>query len=59
MLHDGVPAATVAKVLGHSLQTLLSTYAHAMPSGDDLARASMERSALIGTKTAHGALRGV
>ncbi len=59
MLHDGVPAATVAKVLGHSLPTLLSTYAHAMPSGDDLARASMERSALIGTKTAHGALRGV
>jgi integrase len=44
MLHHGVPPATVARVLGHSVAVLLSTYAHALPSGDDLARRAMEQS---------------
>ncbi len=57
MIHDGVPAATVAKVLGHSLQTLLAVYAHAMPSGDALARASMERRAVTQGQVAVPTLR--
>jgi integrase len=43
MLHHGVPPATVGRVLGHSVAVLLSTYAHALPSGDDLARRAMEQ----------------
>lgn len=56
MLHDGVPPTTVAKVLGHSVETLLRTYAHALPSGDDLVRASMARRSRSGTGLARQAL---
>lgn len=41
LLHHGVPPVTVARILGHSVQVLLSTYAHALPSGDDVARQVM------------------
>jgi len=44
LLHRGVPVTTVAKVLGNTPAVLLRTYAHALPSGDDLARQAMERS---------------
>lgn len=45
MVHHGVPPATAARVLGHSVAVLLATYAHALPSGDDIARRAMERPA--------------
>jgi len=56
MLFDGVPPESVAKALGHSVQTLLSTYAHPLPSGDDLVRASMARRSRGGTPVAHGTI---
>ena len=42
LLHYGVPPVTVANLLGHSVEVLLSTYAHAMPSGEDMARKAMQ-----------------
>lgn len=42
LLHHGVPPVTVARILGHSVEVLLRTYAHALPSGDDMARAAMQ-----------------
>lgn len=41
LLHHGVPPVTVARILGHSVEVLLRTYAHALPSGDDMARQAM------------------
>jgi len=41
LLHRGVPPASVARILGHSLNELLRTYAHAMPTGEDIARQAM------------------
>lgn len=42
-VHQGVPTATVAKNLGHSVEMLNRTYTHALPSGDVLAQRAMER----------------
>jgi hypothetical protein len=61
MLHDGrtVAPASEGLVLGHCLQTLLTKCAHAMPTGDELVRASMERWSRIPTSLDGGLLREV
>ena len=41
LLHHGVPPMTVA-LLGHRMEMLLRTYAHALPSGEDMARRAMQ-----------------
>jgi integrase len=43
LLADGVPVATLAKMLGHSVAVLLATYAHARKSDTDRARDAMDR----------------
>ena len=52
MLADGVPPVTIASILGHTLQTFETVYARAMPSGRDLAAASMANRARGGTRVA-------
>jgi integrase len=54
LLHHGVPPVTVARILGHSVEVLLRTYAHAMPSGEDMARRAMAEA-----WTQDGVTRGV
>lgn len=43
LLALGVPVATLAKMLGHSVAVLLATYAHARKSDTERAREAMER----------------
>jgi hypothetical protein len=38
LVSQGVNPAYVAKRLGHSVQTLLKTYAHSLPRDDDRVR---------------------
>ncbi len=46
LLHHRVPPVTVARILGHSVEVLLRTYAHALPSGEDMARQAMAEARL-------------
>ncbi|THV09418.1 site-specific integrase [Nocardioides caeni] len=57
LLNAGVPAATVARALGHTERVLLDIYSHALPEGDDLLRAAMAQRARSGTDVARKGLR--
>lgn len=57
LLNAGVPAASVARALGHTERVLLDVYSHALPTGDDLLRAAMTQASGSGTDVARGGLR--
>lgn len=43
LLRDGTPPALVAEIMGHKLETLLRTYAHAIPNAEHEKRLALER----------------
>lgn len=57
LLNAGVPAATVARALGHTERVLPDVYSHALPEGDDLLRVAMAQPSRAGTNVARKGLR--